>query len=100
MSETTENIPPVEEGKKSQGSKRTIIIILLLLLLGSIGYNFVNQQKNKATENLLVEEKAALMKDLQELKKNYIFSCFEFNKVESLKLRVEGLKLRLEGFGW
>jgi hypothetical protein len=71
MSETTENIPPVEEGKKSQGSKRTIIIILLLLLLGSIGYNFVNQQKNKAAENVLVSEKLLLMKELGDLKKNY-----------------------------
>lgn len=43
----------------------------MLLLLGSIGYNFVNQQKNKAAENVLVSEKLLLMKELGDLKKNY-----------------------------
>lgn len=74
MSETAENIQPVEGNQpeeKKGGNKRTIIIILLLLLLGSVGYNFISKQKSEAAENVLVSEKLLLMKELQDLKKNY-----------------------------
>ncbi len=71
MSEFNENFQPLDDDRKDKKSKRVIIVLLLLLLLGSIGYNYVATQKSKTAENVLVSEKLLLMKELDDLRKDY-----------------------------
>ncbi len=59
------------ENQRNNSNLKAIIVILAFLLVGSLAYMYKMSSDAKATQSILVDEKAGVMKELGELKATY-----------------------------
>ncbi len=59
------------ENQRNTSNLKAIIVILAFLLVGSLAYMYKMSSDAKATQTILVDEKAGVMKELTELKATY-----------------------------
>ena len=59
------------ENQRNNSNLKAIIVVLAILLVGSLIYMYKMSSDAKATQSILVDEKAGVMKELGDLKATY-----------------------------